>query len=144
MQTDSKQVIDNLKTTYKVLNKNNLQILRELYHEEVTFIDPFRKVQGIDDLMQYFKEIYCNVSSVEFIFDEIISHSKKFSVTWMMNFQHPKIKSNQQISVYGCSHIKYASNKKIIYHCDYYDVGGMLYEHIPLLGRLIKRIKGKV
>jgi hypothetical protein len=32
----------------------------------------------------------------------------------------------------------------IIYHKDYYDLGEMVYEHVPILGFIIKKIKGKL
>jgi hypothetical protein len=32
----------------------------------------------------------------------------------------------------------------IVYHKDYYDLGEMVYEHVPLLGFVIKKIKGRL
>jgi hypothetical protein len=32
----------------------------------------------------------------------------------------------------------------VYYHRDYYDAGSMLYEHIPLMGYAIRKIKKKV
>ncbi len=36
------------------------------------------------------------------------------------------------------------SDDSIIYHKDYYDLGEMVYEHVPILGFVIKKIKGKL
>jgi hypothetical protein len=35
-------------------------------------------------------------------------------------------------------------NGKIYYHRDYFDMGAMLYEHLPLLGRIIQRLKHRL
>jgi len=41
------------------------------------------------------------------------------------------------------SHLKFADGK-VISHRDYFDLGEMLYEHIPLLGGVIKSIVGEI
>ena len=46
------------------------------------------------------------------------------------------------VSVIGSSHIK-GSQDKVTFHQDYIDLGAMLYEQLPIVGRLIKWIKTK-
>ena len=35
-------------------------------------------------------------------------------------------------------------DKKIIEHHDYYDLGAMVYEHIPLFGGVVKGVKKRI
>jgi limonene-1,2-epoxide hydrolase len=44
------------------------------------------------------------------------------------------------IAVDGITMLKIADDR-VVYHRDYYDLGQMVYENIPLIGRLIKKIK---
>jgi hypothetical protein len=44
----------------------------------------------------------------------------------------------------GGTLIKIDKFEKIIFHRDYFDAGAMLYEQIPLLGRVIKWVKQKI
>ena len=43
----------------------------------------------------------------------------------------------------GASHLRLADNR-IAYQRDYYDLGAMLYEHIPLLGGAVRAVKARL
>jgi Holliday junction resolvasome RuvABC ATP-dependent DNA helicase subunit len=38
---------------YQKLSTDNLGLLEDLYHKDVTFIDPMHKVEGFKNLFQY-------------------------------------------------------------------------------------------
>ena len=59
-----------------------------------------------------------------------------------MSYSHKRLNSAQPIQVQGHSLLKMADDK-VIYHRDYVDLGAMLYEHIPLLGKVIRTIKAR-
>ena len=59
-----------------------------------------------------------------------------------MHLAHPSIAKGQPICVRGMTHIKY--NEKIYYHEDCYDLGAMIYEHVPVLQKIIRFIKNKL
>jgi len=63
-------------------------------------------------------------------------------VLWEMTFAHPQLNKGKSILVPGNSHIKF--DHKIYYHRDYFDTTSMLYEYIPLLGFIIKKIKQRM
>ena len=57
-----------------------------------------------------------------------------------MRLQHKKIGKNQPIELDGASFIEFHNNK-VCYHRDYYDLGALVYEHIPILGSVIKKVR---
>ena len=48
--------------------------------------------------------------------------------------------SGEVIRVEGASFLK-VRNNRIYYHRDYFDLGAFVYENVPMLGSIIKRIK---
>ena len=60
-----------------------------------------------------------------------------------MTAKHPKFLKGQSVRVEGASFLK-TRNGKIYYHRDYFDMGSLLYEHLPLLGKIIQKIKQRV
>ena len=64
-------------------------------------------------------------------------------MAWTMFLRHPKLRSGETIRVEGASYLK-TRNGRIYYHRDYFDMGAMLYEHLPLLGRVVNTIKHKL
>ncbi len=77
-------------------------------------------------------------------FGHCISQQNQYFIEWEMTVRHPKLNKGEAILVPGATLFKVDEQEKIIFHRDYFDAGVMLYEHIPLLGRLIKWVKGRI
>jgi hypothetical protein len=127
---------------YQKLSKKNLESLADIYHEKVTFIDPLHKVEGFDALYHYFQNLYQHLSACEFIIDDVIWQDSQASLFWTMTYQHPKLNKGNAVTVVGTSRIK-GEDEKVIYHRDFLDLGAMLYEQLPVLGKLTKWVKTK-
>lgn len=124
---------------YQQLNKQNLHLLDDIYHNDIHFSDPLHKVEGLSQLHNYFADLYSNVTECKFeITAEHCSGDDAF-IYWIMRYSHPKLAGNKQITVNGHSHLTF-SGEKIISHQDYFDVGALLYRNIPVLGSIIKLI----
>ncbi|GLX83583.1 nuclear transport factor 2 family protein [Thalassotalea eurytherma] len=135
--------LQNFIDVYQRLGTDNLNLIDTIYHPQVTFKDPMHLVVGLDELKHYFDNIYTNLISCQFVIDEVIYKDNKAAVYWRMTFIHKKLNSADPITVEG--HTKLIGEQdKVIYHRDYIDVGAMLYEHIPVLGRVIRYIKTRV
>jgi hypothetical protein len=126
---------------YQRLSLDNLHILAEVYSKDVQFIDPAHKITGLTNLTQYFAALYKNVESIEFSFDHMLENDSEGYVQWLMTFSHKKLAGGKPISVNGTTFLQFDSEGKVYYHRDYFDLGAMLYEQLPLLGRLVKLIK---
>ncbi len=135
--------ISNFLTTFNKLDKDNLHLLKTMYCQEVTFEDPIHKMQGLTVLEDYFRKMYANVTFIQFDFDEIIQQEQLATVRWRMHFEHAKLKHGKRITVNGITFLRFnAIEKELIeYHRDYFDLGEMLYDNIPILGHLTRKIK---
>ena len=138
----SDAIIDKFCEVYQKLNKDNLDLLTTIYDENIIFKDALHHVQGIDELHRYFQHLYQNLSFCQFDIEQVICQQGHASIIWTMTFSHKKLNSGKEIQVNGSSHLKF--DRKIYYHRDYLDMGQMVYEHLPLLGGLIKLIKKRV
>lgn len=129
---------------FAALNASNLEQLSELYHPEICFRDPLHQVQGLPALKAYFAELYANVSELRFDFEgfDALDQSQGY-LRWTLHYRHPRLASGRLISVAGCSYLRFQGNK-VISHRDYFDAGALLYEHLPLFGRLIRWLKGRL
>lgn len=143
--TDNEQTyqppwLDNFIAIYNQLSVDNLHLLDELYHQDIIFIDPMHSLQGIAQLKAYFENLYSNLASCDFTIVQVINEGNQAAIYWRMTFCHPFLNKGREVEVSGSSHIQ-GDKDKVTYHRDYVDVGAMLYEHIPFIGRLIAFIK---
>ncbi|AOW75517.1 transcriptional regulator [Colwellia sp. PAMC 20917] len=134
--------LNNFVNVYQTLSTDNLDLLSKIYHRDVIFIDPIHELKGFDNLFEYFQNLYQNLSTCDFVITNIIAEKDQAAIYWTMSYQHPKLNKGKLINVIGHSHIK-GYEDKVIYHRDYLDLGAMLYEQLPVLGKLIKLIKQK-
>jgi len=134
--------LNNFIEVYQSLSVDNLNLLEAIYHEDITFIDPIHEVKGFNKLHDYFKGLYENLSQCRFVINEVIVNENVAAIYWEMNYVHPKLNKGKAVKVSGNSLIKGRDNK-VIYHKDYLDLGVMLYEQLPLLGKVIKWVKIK-
>lgn len=127
--------------TYQKLNANNLETLKDIYRDDVQFIDPAHEISGITNLTEYFASLYRNIDSINFSFNKPVVHENRGYVSWKMTFSHKNLARGKSITIEGMTYLQFDEHNKVYHHRDYFDLGAMLYEHIPLIGRIIKWIK---
>lgn len=130
-------------TFYNKLDRTCTKKLYEVYTPDIEFHDPIHRISGLDSLEAYFNGLYENVTACRFEFHDQQRHADLAFVTWTMYLTHPRLAGGRQISVEGCSRPTFAADGsgKVCCHRDYFDAGELLYEHLPLLGPVIRRIK---
>lgn len=125
------------------LDSEHLDALAELYSPDVQFRDPLHHVQGLPALRAYFTELYKQVEALRVDvhgFDEVGEGCGY--LRWTLHFRHPRLRGGAPISVDGCSYLRW--RERVYLHHDYFDAGALLYEHLPLLGRLIAWLKRRL
>ncbi|MBE0582292.1 MAG: nuclear transport factor 2 family protein [Desulfofustis sp.] len=136
--------LDDFLAVYHRLAADNLELLDRIYSADIEFCDPAHEIRGLDALRHYFAELYRNVDSISFSFGRTHRVGSEAYLSWRMSFRHPKLARGRTIEVDGLSYLKFNDNGKVSYHRDYFDLGAMLYEHLPLLGSLVKTIKRRL
>lgn len=137
---DNQQIVAAIIDVYENLNAQSIDRLGELYSDDIYFEDPAHAIQGISGLKSYFRKLFSNVTHCEFRFHSNLADSDKVFLSWTMTLQHSRLRRGEKIFVEGASLLK-TRDGRIYYHRDYFDLGNMLYEHIPLVGGLVRQIK---
>ncbi|MFT4675007.1 MAG: limonene-1,2-epoxide hydrolase [Reinekea sp.] len=138
-------IIERIQETYAALNKDTVEsdLLANLYADNVVFIDPLHRIETLPNLQAYFKNMYQNVSHINFDFTHTLGDDKSAFLAWDMTFVHPKLNGGRAIVVPGTSRVQFADGK-ITHHQDYFDSTAMLFGHIPLLKQMINLIKNRL
>lgn len=127
---------------YQRLSADNLSVLRDIYAPDIHFQDPSHELVGIDELVRYFENLFSNVKHCQFEIEQVMEQEGEAFVRWQMRFAHPKLNGGSEICVPGLSHLRFS--EQIDFHRDYFDLGAMLYEHIPVMGALVKTLKRRL
>jgi ketosteroid isomerase-like protein len=135
--------LTNFVNVYQQLSTNNLHNLAQIYDQNVEFQDAVTKITGYDNLLSYFHDMYTNVAECRFHIYELFHANDHAALYWTMTLSHPKLNRGRAFEVDGHSLIK-GRDGKVYFHKDYVDLGAMIYERIPLIGKLVSKIKKRM
>lgn len=139
------ELLRQLKAFYSKFEKERFAELQHFYHPDIVFTDPVQQVKGLDALHRYFEHSISNTQYCYFSFSDEICSGQKAYLSWQMHFSHTAVRQGTEIIVPGVSHLVFDENgHSILEHTDYYDMGTMLYEHLPLLGWVTTKIKKRM
>ncbi len=134
------ETIEKFKAYFRHLKLGDDSALNEIYSDNVIFIDPIHRINGIENLKSYFKKLDSNLIEGSFQFtDESIIDNTAY-LQWEMKLQLKRPKKDVKAS--GISVL--TLEQKIIKHRDYFDAGELFYENIPVLGSVILYLKKKI
>lgn len=136
------QVVEKIIDFYRDFDQKPWPRLADIYAEDVVFQDPVHRVEGLPALTDYFERTTKNIDYCRFDIHDYHEGSGSGSLFWVMTFSHPRLKKGKPLTLDGMSHICFG--ERIDFHRDYYDMGEMLYQHIPLLGGVVRRLKKNI
>lgn len=135
-------VLDRFQDLYQTLNKDNLHRLESVYSPEIVFVDPVHQVEGLAALTDYFARMYQGVAEIGFRFDDVVTEGDRAFLAWEMRLRHRTFRPGETLDLPGATLIRFGD--RVDYHRDYFDLGAMIYERVPLLGGAVRAIKARL
>ena len=135
-----REALVNFTGLFNELTRENIDDIRKVYSQDVTFQDPFSAVDGIEPLAAYFSNAYANVIASQFEFGEPVISGRNVCIPWVMKLKHKRIRGGKEVHVDGISQLCIQGGK-VTSHRDYFDAGQLLYENLPVLGKAIQWIR---
>lgn len=117
---------------------------RDVYADEVYFNDTLKEVRGVDALERYLVESAEAVASCTVHVEDVASSNGNYYVRWVMHIRFKRFAQGETTRSIGISHLRFDTEGKIVLHQDYWDAASGLFEHIPLIGYGIRKIKARV
>jgi esterase/lipase superfamily enzyme len=136
--TMNNALLERFKDNFKDVRKADWSQLGEFYADDIIFKDPVHELRGLVTLEDYFATLCAGLIDCRFEYlDQVVSDNSAY-LKWVMHFRHPRL-GKELIDVRGVSHLRW--NDKIDYQEDFYDMGAMLYEKLPVLGNVTRWLK---
>ena len=135
-------LLQDFKAFYQEANISSLERMDRIYTQDVEFRDPLHTILGILALKSYIKNLYANSTCVEFEYTDEQRSENSATIAWNMKFGHPALAGGKIIKLRGITQIRFTD--RIYYHEDFYDLGAMLYQHIPVLGAIVRFVNSRV
>jgi ketosteroid isomerase-like protein len=131
--------LDALVDWYASLTPESIAHLRELYHEEASFRDPFNDVRGHDAIEAIFRHMFEATEEPRFDIDAVEAHGDRAWITWRFTLRL----RGAPVTVDGATRLRFGADGRVVEHRDYWD-GMELFAALPLLGRIVSYLKRRM
>ncbi len=122
------------------LRADHLETLDTVYARAVRFVDPFNDVQGIEAVRAVFAHGFSQCPGMRFVVQSRAVDGDRALLRWRMLCDA----SPGGLSIEGMSELVLGADGRVVEHVDYWDPAAQLYERVPVLGWLMRRIRGRL
>ena len=115
--------------------------IAETYAEKIYFNDTLVTIHDRENLSQYLKHTQQQLDSIKLQVLSVQDNGKDVYVRWLMQTKFKAMGQAIDIQSIGISHLRFNADNKIILHQYYWDSMQGFYEHLPLIGGVLRWIK---
>jgi len=136
-------VIERCKDFYMNLADTEWAKIDQIYADDICFRDPINTLRGRAKLHHYLHDYSSQLRGCRFEYLDQVMLSGRVYIKWDMYFFRANSKAKKIINVRGVSQLEF-DERGIYFHENFYDVGAMIYENVPVVGRGIRWLKNKL
>jgi hypothetical protein len=131
--------LDALVDWYRTLTPASIPRLREIYHDQARFRDPFNDVRGHAAIAAIFHHMFAITEQPRFLIREIHREERTAWVSWIFEFRLYA----RALSIEGVTRLEFAADGRVLDHRDYWDALDLFVE-VPLLGRIARTLRNRL
>ncbi len=130
---------------FSVLSEENVRAKADaVYAPDAYLNDTLKEVEGLANIREYFVESARAVQECRVEVTDWARSGDHYYFRWIMGIRFKKFRKGEETRSIGVSHIRFDTRGRIVLHQDYWDSAAGLFEHIPLVGSLIRLIKRRI
>jgi len=137
-----KFLLQDFKAFYLEPSPASLERLDRLYTQDIEFRDPLHAIQGILAFKSYLKGVYAGPTDIRFEYLDEHCDEHWASITWVATYRHGAFGGGRTLTLRGTTQIRFTD--RIFYQEDFFDVGAMVYQHLPVLGTVVRYINRRI
>ncbi len=128
---------------FETLTPESVGQIKSLYASTARFKDPFNDVRGTAEIERIFQHMYVSLTQPRFVIVEQIVDGSQAFLTWEFRFKFKRFDTQTEQVVLGTTHLVLDERGQISLHRDYWDAAEELYEKLPVVGSLMRWLKGR-
>ncbi len=126
---------------FEALTPASLDDLHTVCDEAVHFRDPFNDTRGLVAMRRVFNKMFDDVHDAQFaVLDQAISSSH---AVCYLRWRFTGKATIGAVVIEGVSEIRFGDDGRAVAHIDHWDAAGQLYERMPVIGRVLRWMRGR-
>lgn len=119
-------------------------MVAQVYAADVYFNDTLKEIVGTENLASYFRHSLGGAEQVHAEVLDVARSGADFYVRWQMTIQFRKLADGKPTVSTGVSHLRFNEDGMIVFHQDYWDAASGFFQYVPVVGRLIGYVRGRL
>lgn len=120
------------------------QRIPAVYASDVFFNDTLKTVLGAEALQHYLAGSAAALESGKVEFLDWVVREGNYYFRWKMSLRFKRVARGRTHVSFGMSHVRFDREGKVALHQDFWDSAGGLFEHLPGVGWMIRRVKDRL
>ncbi len=125
---------------WETLSPESLGSLSEIAASDIRFSDPFNDVSGLAGFRAVFEDMFQRVTEPQFRVAAHAINGDLCFLRWIFTFQN----GGREWRIEGVSEVRFDPSGRAIEHIDHWDAAGQLYERLPVLGAVLRRLRRRL
>lgn len=132
--------LERLVAVMEALTADRLDTLAEIYAPEARFVDPFNDVRGVASIRRVFAHGFRQCPGMRFAVLSRGLDGDRGLLRWRMHCGEDE----SAPVIDGMTEVRLDAEGRVAEHVDHWDPAAQLYERVPLLGWLMRRIRRRL
>lgn len=117
------------------------EAVQALYADRVHFNDTLITLESGEAVAEYMRDTGKRVSDCRVIVDHALRDGPDVFIRWTMHFESKAWGLGVDSKSVGMTHLRFDDEGRVILHQDFWDAAGGLYEHLPIVGAVVRTAK---
>jgi ketosteroid isomerase-like protein len=128
---------------FETLSPASLDRLPALVTDDIVFRDPFNDVRGIASMRRVFERMFADVAQPRFSVSAAAREGDLAFLRWRFTGR-TRGSAGGSLTLEGVSEVHVAEDGRVWAHIDHWDAAGQVYERLPLLGWMLRRVRRRL
>ena len=115
--------------------------IRSVYANKMYFNDTFKIIEDLDELVIYMSESAEQVNSTTVEILDVMRSEHDYFIRWSMKMELNIKGKNIFSHSIGMTQLRFNEFGKVVFQQDFWDSSEAFFEHLPLMGRFVKKVK---
>ena len=117
--------------------------VRRIYAEDVFFNDTLKTLRSAEEVAQPFAATAEAVEEGRVEWQDLVSRDGDYYFRWLMTIRFKRLADGRETLSAGMTHVRFDAAGRVVLHQDFWDSAGGLFEHVPVLGWMLRRAKNR-
>jgi hypothetical protein len=116
----------------------------KVYAPDAFLNDTLKTLHGSPAIRDYFIKTAQGLESMTVTFDDLAVSGKNYYFRWTMETRMKHLARGKTVTTIGVTLVRFDSKGRVLVHQDFWDSAQGVWDHVPVLGTVIRWIQSKI